>query len=158
VYGIRISTEATGVLQDIERVQREGAEARRARMKLIIPGRPITKKNHQQIFINRATGARFITQSPQYKKYEAEAILSLKAQKCPKFESKVSLRCLYYLESKRGFPDLVGLIQATQDILQKANILSDDKNVIGLDGSRIVGIDKENPRVEIEIKEVNYVN
>jgi Holliday junction resolvase RusA-like endonuclease len=48
---------------------------------------------------------------------------------------------------------LVGLIQATQDILQAAGILDDDKHVVLLDGSEIAGLDKVNPRAEIMIEE-----
>ena len=52
----------------------------------------------------------------------------------------------------RRVPDLINLLQATADILEKARVIEDDKNIISFDGSRIMGIDKENPRVEIEIK------
>jgi Holliday junction resolvase RusA-like endonuclease len=57
------------------------------------------------------------------------------------------------MPDRRSEPDLIGLIQATQDILEKAKVITNDKYVTSLDGSRIAGYDKENPRVEIEIKE-----
>ena len=43
----------------------------------------------------------------------------------------------------------MGLIQATADILQDAEILADDGYVATLAGCRIAGIDKVNPRAEI---------
>lgn len=43
----------------------------------------------------------------------------------------------------------MGLIQATADILQDAEILADDGYVAALTGCRIAGIDKVNPRAEI---------
>jgi len=49
---------------------------------------------------------------------------------------------------------LIGLLQATSDILEKSGIIENDKLIDSYDGSRIVGIDKQNPRVEIEIKAV----
>jgi Holliday junction resolvase RusA-like endonuclease len=48
------------------------------------------------------------------------------------------------------WPDLVGLLQATSDILTEAGIIEDDMWVANYDGSEIVGIDKANSRVEIE--------
>ena len=49
-------------------------------------------------------------------------------------------------------PDLLNLEQATADILEKARVIENDKNIVSFDGSRIAGIDKENPRTEIIIE------
>lgn len=54
------------------------------------------------------------------------------------------LRCVIH------WPDLVGLLQATSDILTEAGIIDDDMWIANYDGSEIVGIDKANSRVEIE--------
>lgn len=48
----------------------------------------------------------------------------------------------------------MGLLQATSDILEKAGILENDRLIADYDGSRIVGLDKQNPRAEIEILRV----
>ncbi len=48
----------------------------------------------------------------------------------------------------------VGLLQATSDILGTAGILENDRLIDNYDGSRIVGIDKVNPRTEIVIRAV----
>lgn len=58
------------------------------------------------------------------------------------------------MPNRRSWPDLMGLLQATCDILESAGIIKNDRNVVSLDGSRIMGVDKKNPRAEIEIKEV----
>lgn len=121
---------------------------------ITLPGRPITKKNHQQIRINRRTGRRFIAQSEFYQNYETECLWYLKSYRGPKFTKPVRLVCRYWLPNWSNWPDLVGLIQATQDILQKAGIIFDDRHVLSLDGSRIMGVDRDNPRVEIEIEGV----
>lgn len=68
------------------------------------------------------------------------------------FDGPVLVKCLYWLPDQRWWPDLVGLLQATSDILEKAGILENDRLIIGYDGSRIAGLDKRNPRVEIEIQ------
>ena len=54
--------------------------------------------------------------------------------------------------------DLTNLLNATNDILVKAGVLEDDncKIVVSHDGSRVF-YDKENPRVEIEITEVEVM-
>jgi Holliday junction resolvase RusA-like endonuclease len=121
---------------------------------LTITGRPITKKNSQQISINRATGKRFIRQSDQYQNYETQALWQLKKYYGPKFDGAIKVKLLYWLPNRQGYPDLVGLVQASQDILQKAGIIKNDRDIVSLDGSRIAGIDKDKPRVEIEIEEV----
>jgi len=71
-----------------------------------------------------------------------------------KYTGSVQIRALYWMPNKQSWPDLMGLLQATCDILQKAEIIVNDRNVTSLDGSRIVGVDKDNPRVEIEISEM----
>lgn len=124
--------------------------------KLIIHGRPVTKKNHCQIIRNKNTGRPMIIQSPQYRQYEKEFIKQLDKNLKGLFDAEVQLhmRALYYFPDKRGKADLVNLIQATQDILQKFGIYANDSQIKSLDGSRIVGIDKGNPRAEIEIEEI----
>lgn len=125
-------------------------------IKLIIKGRPITKKNHCQIIRNRNTGKLMIIQSTQYRQYEKEFIKQLDENLIGLFDAEVQLhmRALYYFPDRRGKADLVNLIQATQDILQKFGLYNNDSQIKSLDGSRIVGIDKDNPRVEIEIEAI----
>lgn len=121
--------------------------------RLIIPGRPITKKNSQQIFINQKTGKRFISQSEAYKAYETASLWILKSQRTEFITTDIRLICLYYMPDKKSWPDLIGLLQATQDILQNAGIIANDRQVRHYGDSHIVGVDKHNPRVEIEIEE-----
>ena len=123
---------------------------------LIIKGRPVTKKNHCQIIRNRNTGRPMLIQSPQYRQYEKEFIKQMDENLKGLFDAEVQLhmRALYYFPDRRGKADLVNLIQATQDILQKFGLYNNDSQIKSLDGSRIVGIDKDNPRVEIEIEAI----
>ena len=127
--------------------------------KFTISGRPITKKAHQQIVYNKITGRRYVIQSKYYKKFEQRAMLELFAQK-PKhtITSQVDICVKYWMPDRRSTPDLVGLLQATCDVLQKATIISNDKNIrhlgIGYEHSEIIGIDKGNSRQEITLKTV----
>jgi Holliday junction resolvase RusA-like endonuclease len=99
-------------------------------------------------------GRNLILPSETYRNYERTCLRSLKAYRGPRFSGPIKLTARYWLPDRRWWPDLVGLIQATQDILQKAKVIDDDKNVARLDGSEIAGLDKENPRAEILIEEM----
>jgi len=123
-------------------------------MKLILKGRPATKKNSQRIAVTK-NGKRFIIQSKRYLEYEKSCLWQLKFQ-CKKetIQGKIELKVLYYLADKR-LSDLINLLQATCDILEKARVIENDRNIISFNGSKIMGIDKDNPRCEIEIKRAN---
>ena len=115
---------------------------------MMIPGRPITKKNHGRI-VNCGGKPRLLP-SPQFRDYQDKAGYFLKG-KGRKIEDRVNVRCVYYMPT-RGMVDLVGLLQATDDILVHYGVILDDncRIVAGHDGSR-VRYDKNNPRVEITI-------
>jgi len=70
-----------------------------------------------------------------------------------RFTGRVAVKALYWMPDKRR-PDLINLEEATADILEAAGIIDNDRNIVSWDGSRIVGVDKENPRAEITIEEV----
>jgi len=120
-------------------------------MKITLIGRPITKKNHQQIRKNRKTGKSFIAQADAYKQYESDCIYQISAFARKAIDYPVNVCCIYYMPTL-GRVDLVNLLEATCDILKAAGVVADDnsKIVAAHDGSR-VRYDKENPRVEIEI-------
>lgn len=120
---------------------------------LTLPGRPITKKNHQRIMINRKTGKPFIDQSEKYKQYEEECVWRLLSYRAPRYSGRLHMRARYWMPNRQSWPDLFGLLQSTADILQKAHIIENDRDIVRVDGSEIVGVDKINPRVEIEIRE-----
>jgi Holliday junction resolvase RusA-like endonuclease len=120
---------------------------------IVLPGRPITKKNSQQIIYNRRTKRRQVIQSEYYRAYEETCLWHLKKYRV-KYTGPVWVTARYWMPNKRSWPDLMGLLQATCDILEKAGIIENDRDVVRLDGSEICGIDKENPRTEIRIQEV----
>lgn len=112
---------------------------------------PITKKNHQQIIFNRNTGHRMVIPSPQYKNYEHDCAYFMPPYKA---EGQVNVKALFYMPTHRKV-DLVNLLQALLDIIVKYDVIKDDnsKVVVSVDGSRVL-YDKENPRTEVEITEV----
>lgn len=127
-------------------------------------GQPATKKNSAIM----ARGHAALLPSKAYKKYEKhcrEAINLLRYKmRLPHFSGPVRMQVHYYLESAAHWPDLVGLEQATADILSDEYkvidhkrqlvcpwLLSDDRIIKNWDGSCIAGIDKDKPRAEIII-------
>lgn len=120
-------------------------------LEIMIPGAPITKKNSQQILINRKTGRPFVSPSPQYKKYKAHCKQYIDYDGEP-INEPVTVKCLYYMPTRRRV-DLTNLMEASHDILVDYGVLADDNNkiIISVDGSRVL-YDKENPRVEITIE------
>lgn len=126
-------------------------------LNLSIPGRPISKKNHQQIvYVNNKP---IIIQSKYWAAYEKFCIGGkrkpgwLMQWGNVQFKEPVTLTCRYWLPDRRSRPDLGNLLAGTCDLLEKAGILANDRLVAHFGDSCIIGIDKNNPRVEIEIKE-----
>lgn len=126
------------------------------KISITIPLKPITKKNSQQILVNRSTGRPFIAPSKQYKQYEKDAGYFIKP-KGLKIDYPVNVKCLYYMPTHRKV-DLLNLLEATCDILVHYGVIEDDNSniVIGHDGSRVL-YDKENPRTEIIIEAVEQI-
>lgn len=111
---------------------------------------PISKKNSQQIMVNRATGKPFIMPSKQYKEYERAALWQIPNVAEP-INSPCNVKCLFYMPTHRKC-DLTNMLEAIDDIMVRSGLLADDNFTIieSHDGSRIL-YDKENPRTEIEI-------
>lgn len=115
---------------------------------ITLKGRPATKKNSGRIVFKN--GKRIIIPSETYENYEDACLWQLAGKKLH-ISGIVVVECKYYLPNKRSWPDLIGLLQATSDILTKAGIIDDDKWICSYGDSCIAGIDKENPRAEIRI-------
>lgn len=125
-------------------------------MHLTLYGNPVTKKNSQRILYKFTKFGRktpFIAPSKAYVDYETDCLRQIKRPHSP-ISARVNVRCVYYMKTTRRV-DLANLIEATTDILVKARVLEDDnsKIVSAHDGSR-VDYDKQNPRVEIWIEEM----
>ena len=136
-------------------------------------GQPATKKNSASLFRVKIKGKNqyrpIITPSDFFKSYQTECRKQLLKLKCelkflPHYTMPVRLVCKYYLTNKAHYPDLIGLMQATADIISNADsnssksgeiackwLLSDDRIIKSWDGTEIAGLDKNNPRTEISI-------
>lgn len=125
-------------------------------MKFTLNVKPRTKKNHMQL-VTLKTGRQMLLPSKAYKEFEKESLMHLKTMTIPytknPIDYPINLKCVFY-KDKDYKADLAGYMQAIQDVLVKAEILADDnhKIIVSTDGSR-VDLDRENPRIEIEITE-----
>lgn len=115
---------------------------------ITLNGRPATKKNSGRIVFKN--GKRIIIPSETYEKYEDACLWQLAGKKLH-ISGIIVVECKYYLPNKRSWPDLIGLLQATSDILTKAGVIDDDKWICSYGDSCIAGIDKDNPRAEVRI-------
>ena len=121
-------------------------------MRLILYGRPITKKNSSRIV--KCGNYHRILPSKAYEKYEKECLLQITGKYKLKLDDKYNLKCLYYMPTRHRV-DLVNLLEATCDILVAGHVIADDnsKIIVSHDGSRVL-YDKVNPRAEIFLEEV----
>lgn len=126
-------------------------------MRFTILGPPRTKKNSQQIRINRRTGSRFVAQSDTARAWEEMAVLQLATQFRKQSASGVAhaspknLKALFYRD--RAVGDLGNFLSAACDALERAGVVVNDRLIGGFDGSRLL-LDRENPRVELELTDL----
>lgn len=112
-------------------------------------GAPRTKKNSRTITGNG------LLQSAAFRRYEKQIEVERFAHGRPLFEGACEVKAIYFLDSETT-PDLLGLLQGTSDLLEGVAYY-DDVQVVSYDESRIAGIDRKRPRVEITVREVGQV-
>lgn len=122
--------------------------------KFTIPVVPRTKKNHGQL-VTLKNGRQMMLPSKSYLAFEKAVkdwykIAGEDVQKIH-ITTPCNLKCIFY-KDKNFKSDLVGYLQAIQDVLVKLRMFEDDNHYIieSTDGSRVY-LDMENPRIEIEI-------
>lgn len=131
----------------------------------VIYGQPATKKNSSTIVGGRAK----LLPSKTYRDYERSARDQLNSIRCkgirlPHYTTGVNISVKYYLQNRAHWPDLVGLMQATADIISDEYkiirhkrqlfcpwVLADDRIIKSWNGTCIAGIDKDQPRAEVTI-------
>lgn len=121
-------------------------------LKLVLFGRPITKKNSSRII--RVGRYPKVIPSEAYVRYESDCIRQITGSCRKNIEYPINLKVEYYMPTKHRV-DLVNLLEATCDILVKAGVIADDNSniVVSHDGSRVY-YDKHMPRCEIYIDKV----
>lgn len=122
-------------------------------MTIILRGDPRSKKNSMRLV--RSGNRTIPIPSAPYEAYRRDCIRQITGAHKQGIDKPINLRCVYYMATRRRV-DLVNLIEATCDILVDAGVLEDDNSsiVTAHDGSRVLH-DKADPRVEIDITEVD---
>ena len=118
-----------------------------------IPLPPVTKKNSQQILVNKRTGKPFIMPSKKYREYVKMAGLYIPAMDKP-LDGQYNITCLFYMPTRRRV-DLTNLLEAVDDVMVETGLLMDDHSgiIAGHDGSRVL-YDNVNPRTYVAINEL----
>ena len=114
---------------------------------LVLKGRIPSKKN------SKVRTGKFIVSSKAYQERENEQLKSLLAQIKPlKLSRALHIDYTFYMPDARK-TDLSNKVESINDLLVKYWLLEDDnRNIINELNIRCGGIDKENPRCEIQIK------
>lgn len=130
------------------------------RLRFVIYAEPRSKKNSQQVAMNPKTHRPFITQSKAYKDFSKECIKQMKLQGViPNEPINYPINIQYtFFKSSRRLCDGLNLSAAMDDILTQARVIEDDhRDIVASHDGTQVHYDKECPRVEITITEVdNY--
>lgn len=117
---------------------------------LTIEGAPRTKKNHGQIL--KFGGRTKVNPSKQFLAWQDAALWTLRRYSRPDWtpiEYAVAVRATFYRDARRG--DLIGYMQALADVLEKAHVLANDRQIVCWDGTRLA-LDSKRPRVELAIE------
>lgn len=119
---------------------------------IVLPGRPPTLKNNPIFLKDR----NILLPNKQYREFKKFAIGTLKRPGYLlihygniQFTDPVELTVDYFLADRR-IPDVGNLVSATCDLLQDSGIVEDDRLIWNINAA-ISGIDRQNPRQEINL-------
>lgn len=120
---------------------------------------PRTKKNSQQIYVRK--GRVIAVPSKLYQNFEYECIMLIPGECKKHIDYPVNIKALYFVQRDARI-DKTNLESALMDMLVKAGVLADDSAIkpaiaVAHDGSRVY-VDKNNPRIEIEITKLEEEN
>ena len=120
-----------------------------------ILGAPRTKKNHSRLVW--AGNRPRVLPSEAHEEWFGPALLMAKSivnrlhyQSFP-ITIDVNVCATFYRDRNTG--DANGYYQALADLLEKAGVVKNDRQIVSWDGSRLRK-DAENPRIEVSIQEV----
>jgi Holliday junction resolvase RusA-like endonuclease len=102
---------------------------------IIINGRVASLKNSKQVFFRN--GKIIFTSSEAWKKFEALSLHQLRGYSGEKFKRNVDID--YIFEMKGNGIDIDNAITGINDLLQKAGIIDDDKNIINITARKKMG-------------------
>ena len=119
-------------------------------IKIVLPFRPVPKKNNPRIIPPKGNRKMLLLPSKLWTDYVKKVEPHLLPFGNIQFTEPVHVCVKIWLQDARK-PDLINILQGVGDILEYYKILTNDRIIESWDHSRICGIDRENPRTEIEI-------
>ena len=120
-------------------------------MTITILGSVPAQKNDKRMAINRKTGKHFPVTSKAVKEWQKSAALQLMQYK-GQAEVKVSIFYMFYVPDNRQ-RDSDNMVCSVNDALVKSGLLKSDSWQYLCSHGFDAEIDRDNPRVELEIKE-----
>lgn len=119
--------------------------------KIVVKGRIPSKKNEKISMVRN--GKLFIMPSKRFKEWHEQAVWDLKIQNIELIENVERVEIVLYAPDKRR-SDLTNKAESLMDLLVDVKILEDDNwFIVGDIHLKFGGVDRENPRAEIFIKE-----
>ncbi len=114
----------------------------------VIATAPRTKKNHSTMVFRKGKKP-VVLPSKQYQQYVREAEPSLFKIPRRRINVRMNVKALFYKDTQQ-LGDLVGYLQALDDLLVDAGVIEDDNEsiIMSHDGSRVL-YDKDFPRTEV---------
>jgi Holliday junction resolvase RusA-like endonuclease len=122
--------------------------------RLVIKGPPRTKKTSNRVL--RFGRFNKVVPSEAWCAFRDLAVPQLTRQleeiDAYTISTPITVNAQIYRDARRG--DLVGYLTSIADVLEEAAVVSDDVVIESWDGSRMC-LDRENPRIEIEISDLS---
>jgi crossover junction endodeoxyribonuclease RusA len=114
---------------------------------ITIKGRVISKKNSKQVV--RTGGRPYIISSKAYQAFEKEAVKQIKRQfRGNPYEGPVDV-CYSFFMKGRLDTDISNMIGSIDDILEKAGVIENDRNIVSMSAVKEAG--HEGWLTEVEI-------
>lgn len=122
-----------------------------------VPGRMVNKKNHIRPWMKG--GRLFIDHTPEWKAYETIAVHAIKKYwgeqgKPLDYLSEVQavkVTVLYFIPD-RNRPDLSAIFETVGDLIEKAGVIWNDRQILSWGISRIMDVDKAMPGLFIKVE------
>lgn len=122
-------------------------------MKITILGQTPAQKNNKSIAYNRGTGKPFIMSNQAVKTWQESAKYQI-ARYANSFKGKVRVDYQFYVKDNRK-RDTDNMIATINDALQASQVITGDHWQVLEIGSGKAEIDKNNPRAEITITDLD---
>lgn len=118
-------------------------------MKITIEGQVPAQKNDKRMAINKRTGKHFPVTSKAVKDWQDSAAMQLMAFR-GQAEGRAKIDYKFYVKDNRK-RDIDNMVCTVNDALVKAGLLADDSWQSLILGGADAEIDRDNPRVELDI-------